>query len=48
MVRNSVYGEKVFRNDGEVYELSPYALFWNDDNYYVVWDMFYNADIREE
>ena len=36
MVRNSVYGEKVFRNDGEVYELSPYALFWNDDNYYVV------------
>lgn len=32
----SVYGEKVFRNDGEVYELSPYALFWNDDNYYVV------------
>lgn len=32
----SVYGEKVLRNDGEVYELSPYALFWNDDNYYVV------------
>ncbi len=28
--------EKVFRNDGEVYELSPYALFWNEDYYYVV------------
>lgn len=27
---------KVFRNDGEVYELSPYALFWNEDFYYVV------------
>ena len=31
-------GEKniVFRNCGEVYELSPYALFWNEDYYYVV------------
>ena len=28
--------EKVLRNDGEVYELSPYALFWNEDYYYVV------------
>ena len=27
---------KVLRNDGEVYELSPYALFWNEDYYYVV------------
>lgn len=26
----------VFRNNGEVYELSPYALFWNEDYYYVV------------
>ena len=24
------------RNDGEVYELSPYALFWNEDFYYVI------------
>ena len=32
----SVSGEKVFRNDGEVYELSPYTLFWNDDYYYVI------------
>ena len=24
------------RNDGEVYELSPYALYWNQDYYYVV------------
>ena len=31
-------GEKnrVYRNDGNEYELSPYALFWNDDFYYVV------------
>ena len=26
----------VLRNDGEVYELSPYALYWNQDYYYVV------------
>ena len=26
----------VLRNDGEVYELSPYALFWNEDYYYVI------------
>ena len=24
------------RNNGEVYELSPYALFWNEDFYYVI------------
>ena len=28
--------KKVFRNGGEIYRLSPYALFWNDDYYYVV------------
>lgn len=28
--------KKVLRNDGELYTLSPYALFWNDDFYYVV------------
>ena len=28
--------KKILRNDGEVYELSPYALFWNEDFYYVV------------
>ena len=28
--------KKVYRNDGNEYELSPYALFWNDDFYYVV------------
>lgn len=27
---------KVLRNSGEIYELSPYALFWNEDFYYVV------------
>ena len=28
--------KKILRNDGEVYSLSPYALFWNEDYYYVV------------
>ena len=28
--------KEVLRNDGEVYELSPYGLLWNEDNYYVV------------
>ena len=28
--------KKILRNAGEIYELSPYALFWNDDYYYVV------------
>lgn len=28
--------KSILRNDGEVYELSPYALFWNEDFYYVV------------
>lgn len=28
--------KKVLRGDGEVYELSPYALLWNEDYYYVV------------
>ena len=28
--------KKMFRNEGEVYEVSPYALFWNEDYYYVV------------
>lgn len=28
--------KKILRNDGEVYAMSPYALFWNEDFYYVV------------
>ena len=28
--------KKILRNDGEIYTLSPYALFWNEDFYYVV------------
>lgn len=28
--------KEVLRNDGEVYVLSPYALLWNEDFYYVV------------
>ena len=27
---------KVLRHDGEVYVISPYAMYWNDDFYYVV------------
>lgn len=26
----------MLRNDGEVYVVSPYALFWNEDYYYMV------------
>ena len=26
----------VLRHNGEVYEISPYALFWNEDFYYVI------------
>ena len=28
--------KEIFRGDGEAYELSPYALLWNEDYYYVV------------
>lgn len=28
--------EKVFRHDGEVYTVSPYVLYWNEDYYYIV------------
>ena len=28
--------KSILRNDGEEYELSPYALFWNEDFYYVI------------
>lgn len=28
--------QRVYRNDGQEYELSPYDLIWNDDFYYVV------------
>ena len=27
---------KVLRNDGEIYVMSPYAMYWSDDFYYVV------------
>lgn len=27
---------RILRHDGEIYENSPYALFWNDDRYYVL------------
>lgn len=28
--------EKIFKNNGEVYVLSPYTLYWNQDKYYLV------------
>ena len=28
--------EKILRNDGDVYILSPYVLYWNEDYYYVL------------
>jgi len=28
--------KKTLRNDGEVYKISPYAMYWNGDFYYVV------------
>ena len=28
--------QEVYRNDGELYILSPYALLWNEDFYYVI------------
>lgn len=30
------YKERILRNNGEIYCISPYALYWNEDNYYVV------------
>lgn len=33
------FKEKVYRNDGKAYRASPYKLYWNDDNYYLIgWD----------
>lgn len=28
--------KKVFRNNGELYVISPYALLWNEDHYYMI------------
>ena len=28
--------EKVFKHDGMLYDVSPYALVWNDDHYYLI------------
>lgn len=28
--------EKIFKNDGYLYSLSPYALIWSEDHYYVI------------
>lgn len=35
----TVSKEHRFRHDGEFYEVSPFALVWNDENYYMIaWD----------
>jgi len=28
--------EKVYKNNGYIYKLSPYALFWSEDHYYII------------
>lgn len=35
----TVNKERRFRKDGELYEVSPFALMWDDENYYLLaWD----------
>jgi len=35
----TVAKERKFRHDGAVYEISPFALIWDDENYYMLgWD----------
>jgi len=35
----TVKKERRFRKDGELYEVSPFALMWDDENYYLLaWD----------
>ena len=35
----TVAGERRYRRDGGCYQLSPYALLWDDENYYMLaWD----------
>lgn len=28
--------EKIYKNNGYIYKLSPYALYWSEDHYYVI------------
>ena len=35
--------ERSFRKDGGLYEVSPYALTWDDENYYMV---AYDSDAK--
>lgn len=32
----NIYGEKEFHRDGEQYDISPWTLVWDSDNYYLV------------
>lgn len=35
----TVNKERVFRHNGKIYEVSPFALVWDDENYYMLaWD----------
>ena len=38
--------EKVLRRDGALYRISPYALIWNDENYYLVGRDEEKGDVR--
>lgn len=32
----NVMKERVYRREGKIYEVSPYALMWDDENYYMI------------
>ena len=34
--RYNVKKEREFRKNGEAYEVSPFAMFWDDENYYLI------------
>lgn len=38
--------EKIYRHDGRIYEVSPFALTWDDENYYLVAFDSLNRQIR--
>lgn len=42
----NVRKEKVFRREGRRYKVSPYALIWDNENYYLVGYDHLNADLR--
>lgn len=42
----NVRKEKVFRREGKRYQVSPYGLIWDSDNYYLVGYDHLNGDLR--